>query len=262
MGSTHSPTCSPANYQLSVSATGFANWVGILTLRVSQNAQVNATLNAASVSTRVTVRDVTPVIDTVNPTISDVKNATAIETIPVANRNVLNVIAFSPGVVAGYYGGSGAGATRINGMPPGSVDFLVDGQTVTNRNTNELQVNPQPTPTFQEVKVITAQGDAQYSRPGLIEMVTKSGTNQFHGQAYELNQNNHLQAKYYRQGNSIPFLQHNEWGAQLGGPFWIPKLYDGKKRPFSFVDLEWIKQNANGIEQYTVPTRASGREPL
>ena len=68
------------------------------------------------------------IIDTVNPTISDVKNATAIETIPVANRNVLNVIAFSPGVVAGYYGGSGAGATRINGMPPGSVDFLVDGQ--------------------------------------------------------------------------------------------------------------------------------------
>ena len=67
---------------------------------------------------------------------------------------------------------------------------------MTNRNTNELQVNSQPTPTYQEVKVITAQGDAQYSRPGLIEMVTKSGTNHFHGQAYELNQNNHLQAKY------------------------------------------------------------------
>ena len=190
------------------------------------------------------------------------KNATAIETIPVANRNVLNVIAFSPGVVAGYYGGSGAGATRINGMPPGSVDFLVDGQTVTNRNTNELQVNSQPTPTYQEVKVITAQGDAQYSRPGLIEMVTKSGTNHFHGQAYELNQNNHLQAKYYRQGNAIPFLQHNEWGAQLGGPVWIPKVYNGRNRTFFFVDLEWIKQNANGIEQYTVPTESERKGNL
>ena len=77
-------------------------------------------------------------------------------------------------------------------------------------------------------------------------MVTKSGTNHFHGQAYELNQNNHLQAKNYRQGNAIPFLQHNEWGAQLGGPVWIPKVYNGRNRTFFFVDLEWIKQNANG----------------
>ena len=91
----------PANYKLSVSASGFADWVGVLTLRVSQAALVDATMNAATVSTQVTVRDVTPVIDSVNPTISDVKNSTAIETIPVANRNILNVLAFSPGVVAG-----------------------------------------------------------------------------------------------------------------------------------------------------------------
>ena len=143
----------PANYNVKVEAPGFSSWVGVLTLRVSQAALVDASMSAATVSTQVTVRDVTPVIDSVNPTISDVKNATAIETIPVANRNILNVLAFSPGVVAGSYGGSGAGNTRINGMPPGSVDFLVDGQSMTNRNTNELQQNAQPTPTFQEVKV-------------------------------------------------------------------------------------------------------------
>ena len=120
----------------------------MLTLRVSQAALVDATLNAASVTTQVTVKDVTPVIDAVNPTLSDVKNATAIETLPVQNRSILNVLAFSPGVVAGGYGGSGGGYTRVNGIPGGSIDYLVDGQTMTNKFTNELQHNPQPTPTF------------------------------------------------------------------------------------------------------------------
>ncbi|MGB6302237.1 MAG: TonB-dependent receptor [Acidobacteriaceae bacterium] len=244
----------PANYKLSVTVSGFADWVGVLTLRVSQAALVDATMNAASVATQVTVRDVTPVIDSVNPTISDVKNSTAIETIPVANRNILNVLAFSPGVVAGSYGGSGAGNTRINGMPPGSVDFLVDGQSMTNRNTNELQQNAQPTPTFQEVKVITAQGNAQYGAPGVVELVTKSGTNHFHGQIYELNQNNHLQAKVFNQRNAVPFLQHNEYGFQIGGPVWIPKLYNGRNKTFFFFDAERVQQNANKVEQYFVPT--------
>ncbi len=245
---------SPANYNLTVSAPGFAEWVGILTLRVSQAATVDATLNAASVSTQVMVRDVTPIIDRVNPTISDVKNATAIETIPVANRSILNVLAFSPGVVAGSYGGSGGGYTRMNGVPGGSVDFQVDGQTMTTRWTNELQQDAQSTMTFQEVKVITANGDAQYNRPGVVELVTKSGTNQFHGQAFELNQNNHLTARAFNSGLVVPFLQHNEYGAQLGGPVWLPKIYNGRNKTFFFADFEWIKDKRNALEQYSVPT--------
>jgi Carboxypeptidase regulatory-like domain len=246
---------SPANYNLAVTAPGFAKWVGVLTLRVSQSATVDATLNAASVSTQVTVRDVTPIIDRVNPTISDVKNATAIETIPVANRSILNVLAFSPGVVAGGYGGSGGGYTRMNGVPGGSVDYHVDGQTMTTRWTNELQQDAQSTMTFQEVKVITANGDAQYNRPGVVELVTKSGTNQFHGQIFELNQNNHLQAHAFNTGKVIPYLQHNEYGGQLGGPVWLPKIYNGRNKTFFFVDFEWIKDKRNALEQYSVPTK-------
>ena len=67
------------------------------------------------------MQDVTPVIDAVDPTLSDVKNATAIETIPVQNRSILNVLAFSPGVVAGRYGGSGGSYTRVNGITGGSL---------------------------------------------------------------------------------------------------------------------------------------------
>ena len=117
----------------------------MLTLRVSQAALVDPTLKAASVSTQVTVQDVTPIIDSINPTLSDVKNSTAISTIPVANRSILNVLAFSPGVVAGGYGGSGNGYTRVNGIIGGSLDYLVDGQTMVNHWSNELQSTPPST---------------------------------------------------------------------------------------------------------------------
>ncbi len=247
---------SPANYRVSVTAAGFAQWVGVLTLRVSQSASVDPKLTAASVTTQVTVRDVTPVIDRVNPTISDVKNANTIETIPDQGRSILSVLAFSPGVVANNYGGAGAGYTRVNGVPGGSMDYLVDGQTMTNKFTNELQGNPQPTPTFQEVKIITSNGDAQYGRPGIVELVTKSGTNNFHGQLFELNRNTILTAKNAFSGPTIPYLMRNEFGGQLGGPVWLPKIYNGRNKTFFFLDLEGIRQDSNASPQYFVPTAA------
>jgi hypothetical protein len=247
---------SPAKYQVSVTAQGFAQWVGLLTLRVSEAAQVNPSLIAASVSTKVIVRDVTPVIDRVNATLSDVKNANTIETLPVQNRSILNVLAFSPGVVAGNYGGSGGGYTRVNGIPGGSVDYLVDGQTMSDRYSGELISNPQPIPTFQEVKIITSNGDAQYSRPGVVELVSKSGTNQFHGQLFELNQNNYLRARPAFSGPSLNYLMHNEFGGQIGGPVWLPKLYNGRNKTFFFVDLEGIRENGNVPTKFTVPTQA------
>ena len=246
----------PTNYKLSVNASGFATWVGVLTLRVSQAALVDATLSAASVATQVTVRDVTPVIDAVDPTLSDVKNSTAIETIPVINRDIRSVLAYSPGVVANGVGGSGGGYTRVNGIIGGSLDYVTDGQTMVNHWSNELQQPPQSTLTFQEVKIMTTSGDAQYGRPGIVELVTKSGTNQFHGQVFELNQNQHLTARAFNSGLTVPFLQHNEYGAQLGGPVWIPKIYNGKDKTFFFFDIEWIKNNQNAAEQYIVPTPA------
>jgi hypothetical protein len=246
----------PTNYKVNVTAPGFGEWVGVLTLRVSQAALVDPTLNAASVAQQITVKDVTPVIDSIDPTLSDVKNATAIETIPVANRSILNVLAFSPGVVAGGYGGSGGNYTRVNGIIGGSLDYLVDGQTMVNHWSNELQSTPPSTLTFQEVKIMTAGGEAEYGRPGEVELVTKSGTNQFHGQIFELNQNQYLKAKTFNSGPTIPFLQHNEYGAQLGGPVWIPKIYNGRNKTFFFFDIEWLKTNQNAVEQYIVPTGA------
>ncbi len=89
----------------------------------------------------------------------------------------------------------------------------------------------------------------------MVELVTKSGTNHFHGQLFELNQNNFLKAKSAFSGPTINYLMRNEYGGQLGGPVWLPKIYNGKNKTFFFVDLEGIRQNSNADVSYVmVPT--------
>lgn len=246
---------SPGQYSVKTSAPGFSAWEGKLILRVAQNAEVNPLMKIGSVDVTVAV-DVTPQIDVSDATISDVKEATRIETLPLVNRNFLNILNFSPGVVAANYAGQGGGYTRVNGVTGGSATFFVDGQSVNDRFTNELQITPQAVPTIQELKVTTSNGSAEYGTPGVIDVVTKGGTNQFHGQLYELYQTGGFQGKFYNNNNSQPHLVHHEFGGQLGGPVRIPKLYNGTDKTFFFFDAERLieHRHANpGFSQFTVP---------
>ncbi len=242
----------PGEYEVKATASGFSEWSGKLTLRVSQEAAVNPSLTTASVSTSVTVNDVTPVITTEESSLSDVKEAARIESLPLQSRNFLNILNFTPGVVSNNFAGQGQGYTRVNGIPGGSIDYLVDGTTASERYTNELQRLPQALPTIQELKVSTSNANAEYSRPGMVEVVTKSGTNQFHGQLFELNQNDHLAAKGFHQ-QFVSHLVRNEYGGNIAGPVWLPKIYNGKDKTFFFFDAEGIKQRNAASESYIVP---------
>lgn len=245
----------PGQYTVSATSEGFATWQGRLTLRVAQTTLVQPVLKLASASTTIDVVDVTAVINRVDPTISDVKEAARIESLPLQNRNFLNILNFTPGVVSNSFAGQGGGYTRVNGIVGGSLDYLVDGQTAVERFTNELQRTPQPLPTIQELKVTTSNGSAEYSRPGLVEVVTKSGSNQLHGQFFELNQISALQAKTLGQ-TSVNFLVHNEFGGNLGGPVYLPKLYNGHNKTFFFVDIESVRERSAANGRYTVPLAA------
>jgi Carboxypeptidase regulatory-like domain/TonB dependent receptor len=245
----------PGEYEVKATAPGFSEWSGKLTLRVSQEAAVNPSLSTAAIATSIQVSDVTPVITTVESSLSDVKEAARIEALPLQSRNFLNILNFTPGVVANNFAGQGQGYTRVNGIPGGSIDYLVDGMTASERYTNELQRLPQALPTIQELKVSTANANAEYSRAGMVEVVTKSGTNQFHGQLFELNQNDHLAAKAFHQ-QFVSHLVRNEYGGNLAGPVWFPKLYKGKDKTFFFFDVEGIKQRNAASESYIVPLPA------
>jgi outer membrane receptor protein involved in Fe transport len=247
---------SPGEYSVKASAAGFADWTGQLTLRVAQEAVIDVTLQTASLKTTVQVEDVTPVISPESSSLSDVKEASRIESLPMQTRNFLNILNFTPGVVSNSFAGQGAGYTRVNGIPGGSIDYLVDGSTASERYTNELQRLPQSLPTIQEIKVSTSNTNAEYSRPGMVEVVTKSGTNSLHGQLFELNQNNELSAKGFHQ-KSVPFLVRNEYGGNLAGPVFIPKIFDGRNKTFFFFDYEGIKQRSAASQNiYTVPDPA------
>jgi hypothetical protein len=242
----------PGEYEIKVTQEGFAEWAGKLTLRVAQQATVDASLKVASAQVSVNVVDSTPVIERSEATLSDVKEAVRIQALPLSDRNFLTVLNFTPGVVANGFAGQGNGYTRVNGIPGGAMDYLVDGQTASERVTNELQRTPQPLPTIQELKVTTSNGSAEYSRPGMVEVVTKSGTNQLHGQFFELNRISALQAKTLGQV-SVNSLVHNEFGGNLGGPVVIPRLYDGHDRTFFFVDVEGIRERSAATARFTVP---------
>jgi len=242
----------PGEYSIQVNSTGFAEWKGTLTLRVTQLATVVATLSPATTTTVVEVADVTPVITTQASSLSDVKEFNRITTLPLANRNFLSILNFTPGVVSAGFAGQGSGYTRINGLRGGSVEYLVDGMSATERYTNELQRTPQPIDSIQEIKISTTNATAEYSRPGTVEVATKSGTNQFHGNLFEMHQNSKFKAKDFHT-SSVNHLVRNEFGGNLGGPVWIPKIYDGRNKTFFFIDGEGIVQRSAGVYRVVVP---------
>jgi hypothetical protein len=243
---------SPGEYLVKVSASGFGPWEAKLTLRVAQEAVVNASLKPGSVNSTVTVQaEATPVINTTDGTLSDVKEAARIDTLPLQNSNFLSVLNFSPGVVANSYGGQGGGYTRVDGIPGGSITFLVDGQSANDRFTNDLQATPQALQTIKELKVTTSNGSAEYATPGVVEVVTKGGTNQFHGAVHEIYQTGGFEAQGFNALTS--HLVHNEYGGEFGGPVLLPKLYNGRNKTFFFFDVEKQIQHKLGADGELVP---------
>ncbi len=253
----------PGEYEVRAAASGFADWRGALTLRVTQTAVVSIVLLPASVTTTVEVSDVTPVINAQVSAIFDVKEFTRISTLPLASRDFRGLLNLTPGVVANGMGGQGGGTfvagvmgqgyTRMNGVRGGAVEFLVDGMSANERYTNDLQRTAQPIDSIQEFKVNSTNATAEYPKPGTVEIATKSGGNTPHGALFEMNQNSALALKGF-QNQSRARLNRNEFGGNFGGPVWLPKLYNGKNRTFFFVDLEGIveHQPANA-QRYVVP---------
>ena len=246
----------PGEYQLKVAMTGFNEWEGRLTLRVAQEAVIDVAMTTAGLTTSVLVAgDVTPIINLESSSLSDVKEVQRIESLPMQSRNFLNILNFTPGVVSNSFAGQGQGYTRVNGVPGGSLDYLVDGMSASEKYTNELQRLPQSLPTIQEIKISTSNMTAEYSRAGMVEVVTKSGSNDFHGQLFELNQNSAYSAKSFHQ-KSVNFLTRNEFGGNLSGPVWLPKLYNGRNKTFFFFDAEGIRERSAATEAYIVPMPA------
>lgn len=238
-------------YKLVIEATGFKKWEGTLTVQAGQTISIDPAMEVGSLANTVEVTDAAAMIETQGAQVSDVKDALTIHNLPLNGRNISTLFDLTPGVVGG-------GNPRTNGMKVGSTEMVLDGMSYVDRFGGGISRVQPGLDTVQEFRVETAGSGAQFSRPATIELVTRSGTNQIHGAGFETFRSNAdgLRARQRQDGNTPAKYIRNEYGGYLGGPVWIPKLYNGKNKTFWFFDYEGLKQRQNQFAKTAAPTAA------
>lgn len=213
------------SYQVEIAAPGFMKFrqSGIV-LEVNERARVDATLGIGAVTETVTVSGDAPLVNTANAQIGRTVTNAEINDMPIVNRNVYTLLTLTPGVesssnsiVLGYP----EQRTMINGGVDGgagSVNYYLDGgANMTGlRNTGNVAPNPDA---IQEFRVVTNGYSAEFGRfsAGVINILTKSGTNQIHGSLFEFLRNDVMNANVYDALVKAP-LRRNQFGASAGGP--------------------------------------------
>jgi hypothetical protein len=152
----------------------------------------------------------------------------------------------------------------VNGAPSNSAAYRLEGLDNTNHTVSyALQENQPSADAIQEVAVQTSNYAAEFGQAGggLFNITMRSGTNQYHGSAYEYNVNEDYNAAYAfsndGNGNKIrPRARRNDYGGSLGGPVWIPKVYNGRNRTFFFFNWEEYRESLGYYPNLTLPTVA------
>lgn len=239
----------PGEYKLEAESSGFKKWSGSLTLIAGQTAVVEPVLELGSVEAIVEVTGAAPVINTESAEVGSVKDNVRIQQLPLNGRAITTLFDLTPGV-------EGGGNPRVNGLKVGAADMTLDGVSMVDRFGGGIARVQPGLDTVQEFRIETVGSGAQYSRPATVTVVTKSGTNQFHGAVFETHRNNGggLRARQRQDRTSSAFLIRNEFGASAGGPVVLPKLYDGRNKSFWFAAYEGLRQREKGFYQDTVPT--------
>lgn len=245
----------PGPYKLDIEAQGFKKWGSQLEVVVGQTVEINVTLEVGTLEAVVEVTDAAPVISTEGMQMADIKDALQIHQLPLNGRAITSLFNLTPGV-------EGGGSPRTNGLKVGSTEMLFDGISLVDRFGGGMARVQPGLDTIQEYRIETAGSNAQYSRPATVSLVTKSGTNELHGAVFETFRNNFggLRART-RQDLPVPggtFKQaqyiRNEYGASMGGPVYIPRLYNGKNKTFWFFAYEGSRLRQGVFARTATPT--------
>ena len=241
------PALTPGSYTLTVKQQGFkeATRAGIL-LSVDQRAQVNLTLEVGAMTEKVEVVGEAPLVDTASATEGKVIENRRINDLPMNGRTAFGLAILTPNVKSGM-GPTDAGfddrgrnvvQISINGSPNGTNTFIIDGGNDVNSYYNDLSAVP-TVEAVEEFKVQSGSMSAEFGNTlgGVVNVVTKSGTNQPHGSLYEFLRNDKLDARNTFAVSKYP-LRYNQFGGALGGPVYIPHVYDGRNRTFFFFNYE------------------------
>src|SRR5215510_9147050 len=251
----------PGSYKMTVAMTGFQTSVrsGVV-LQVQQQADVDVVLTLGDVATSVMVEGEAPRLDAVSATLGRVVENRSVQNMPLTSRSVLDLANLAPGVV-GSAGGTGTNFIS-NGVRNSQSDVLIDGVTsaVHEQGGGATDVKFRPTVELvQEFKLQTNSFSAEFGFTGgaVVNVVTRSGTNQIHGSAFDFLRNSALNANAFfsnRNGRPIVASRRNQFGGAVGGPVYIPKLYNGRNKTFFFFHHEGTKSASQATTTQTLPT--------
>ena len=266
------PSLTSGNYTLTVEVKGFKKVVQKnIDVQVSITNRVDVTLQIGATTETITITSESAPLKTESAEQSTVIETERINALPLnfgggggSSGNIRSTFAFnmlSPGVT-----GSGQTSAAVNGLPTGTFRVQIDGQDATSQNDPNWTstVSHSSVDAIEEFSLQTSTFSAEFSQVGggLYNFTTKSGTNQLHGAAYEYMTNEALNAKrpYFTPTvpQTNPRSRKHDFGGTVGGPVYIPKLYDGRNKTFFFFSEEVFRNVTfpNGSAFTSLPTTA------
>ena len=259
------PYLNPGVYRVTAEKQGFQRVIAEnVQTAVNEVTRVDLALRVGPLTQEVTVNAITPVLTTANATLGGVVDNQKLRELPLKGRNPYSLVALVPGVrpSAGLndlpVDQISTAYASINGARANQNEYLLDGAPNSAPAQNQPVVFPSAD-AVEEFKVDTSGYSAEFGRAGggVFNVVTKSGGSQFHGDIYEFFRNDKLDAKNFFAGlgDLKPKYRFNQFGASLGGPVMVPKVYDGRKKgTFFFINYEGARVVQGVTFTATVPT--------
>ena len=262
----------PGRYTLSAKATGFsAAAVPAFTLTVDQTASIDFALKLGPQTTVVTVQGATPQLETASANLGTVMATQQINDLPLNGRNFTQLLSLTPGVSTANTGQNAGGGLSpvalgssilipiVNGQTSRSNYFLMDGL-----DGNDVYYNAYTVPpiidAIEEFKIVSHTDSAEFGSVlgGVINVVTKSGTNEFHGSLWDYYRDQIFDARGYFLPITSPKTPYHQgqFGGSFGGPVRIPKLYNGKDKTFFFGAYQGFRFSELSDTLLKVPTAA------
>jgi hypothetical protein len=259
------PTLPPGRFRIKVAAKGFVSQeTEPFELSSGQAGALNVTLHIATQTSKVTVEATAALLQTTSASVGSEVSSQQLTNLPLLGRSFLNAISVEPGVIPLAPAGSTTSWSPVSQSIMPSVfgqrqkdnNFLIDG--VDNRDPNLLGVALYPPPeAIAEMKIDSGVGSAAYGRASgaTIDVVTKSGTNQWHGDGWEFIRNNDMDSRNFFTAN-IGAYHWSQFGGDIGGPLVIPHLLSKEKGWYVYGYYEGVR--IHGVSGYTttLPTAA------
>src|ERR1700730_2355199 len=233
------------NYEVSAQAVGFkkGTFTGV-TLAVNDKRRIDFTLEVGQVSETLTVSAEMVTINTANGSTSAVVTTQQLINLPSTARAVLPFALLMPGAVSTAPTSATANYTSVNGIRPTHNAWVLDGGYDIDTGGNWGVLLAPNMEIVEEVRAIRGNYSSEFGTGGgsQFNVITKNGTNQLHGSAYEFLRNSAMNARSYFQP-TLPVLKTNEYGFTVGGPVVLPKIYNGKNKTFFFGNIDWFPQH-------------------